>query len=180
MRWLYLASCRLGAIPIAMARWARICIQRGGYPGLPLVPLVNLRWEQGRTRAWSGFYTDPNLGHQARVGFDQTFTLAPAALMQVSLQAASQGFFGGSALLVLGDRWFVVARLGRTNLQPYFNLSFDPNDSITEGFGWKGRGDTSLALTVVADDRLGTGQKGWHVFSRTQWNANLRVSADFN
>lgn len=51
------SSCRLGAIPIA-----------------------TVRWEQGRTRAWLGFYTDPNFGHQARVGFDQTFTLAPAAL----------------------------------------------------------------------------------------------------
>jgi hypothetical protein len=141
---------------------------------------LNLRWEQGRTHAWLGYYTDPSFGHQTRAGFDHTFVLAPAALMQVSLQAANQGFFGGSVLFVLGDPWFVVAGLGRTNLHPYFNLNFDPNDAITAGFGWKGQGDTALAMTVVADDRLGTGQRVWHVFGRTRLADTMRVTVDVN
>lgn len=141
---------------------------------------LNLRWEQGRTRAWLGYYTDPTFGHQTRAGFDHTLEIAPAALMQVSLQGASQGYFGGSVLFVLGDPWFVVAGLGRTNLRPYFNLSFDPNDSITAGFGWKGPGDTAVAMTLVADDRLGTGQRVWHVFGRTRPTDDLRVTLDLN
>jgi hypothetical protein len=52
-----------------------------------------------------------------------------------SLQTASQGFTAFSAQVETSDSWFVGAGLGRTNLLPYWNLNFDPNDSWTASIG---------------------------------------------
>lgn len=141
---------------------------------------LNLRWERGRTRAWLGHYTDPSFGPQTRVGMDHTFELAPKLQVQMSLETATQQFLGGSIVAALGHPWFVVAGLGRTNLKPYYNLSYDPNDSFTAGMGFKVDGDIAIALTVVADNRLDTGQRVWHLFGRTRWSDQLRTTVDLN
>ena len=141
---------------------------------------LNLRWESGRTRAWLGHYTDPSFGNQTRVGIDHTVKLAPSLLVQMSLETATRDFLGGSILAAMGHPWFVVAGLGRTNLKPYYNLSYDPNDSFTAGMGWKGEGETAIAMTVVADNRLDTGQRVWHLFGRKRWSDHLRTTIDLN
>lgn len=141
---------------------------------------LNLRWENGRTRAWLGHYADPSFGHQTRAGIDHTFEPAPDLFVQLSLETATQHFWGGSIVAALGNPWFVVAGLGRTNLKPYFNLSWDPNDSLTAGFGWKGDNDTAIAMTVVADNRLDNGQRVWHLYGRKRWSEQLRTTVDLN
>jgi hypothetical protein len=141
---------------------------------------LNLRYEAATTRAWLAHYHDRDFGHQSRTGFEHSFKPADALSVLVSGQVATRGFVGGSVTAVLGDPWFVVIGWGRTNLRPYFNLNFDPNDAITAGFGWKGPHDTMIAATVVADDRLGTGQRIAHAFARSQLSDDLRVTVDLN
>ncbi|HYM35473.1 MAG TPA: hypothetical protein VET48_08760 [Steroidobacteraceae bacterium] len=127
---------------------------------------VNLRWRQHDTSAWVGAYHDREFGTQTRAGFDTSFNVSEHAQLQPSLQIATYGFVGGSINLQAGDAWFGIIGIGRTNLKPYFNLNFDPNDSITLGAGHRTESGGIYTIFVVADDRLHTGQRDWHANAR--------------
>jgi hypothetical protein len=92
--------------------------------------------------------------------------------LQPSLQVATRGFAGGSLTLQAGDVWFGQAGIGRTDLRPYFNLNFDPNDAVTLGVGHQAPGGGLYTVFVVADDRLHTRQRDWHL------NVRLPIGAD--
>jgi hypothetical protein len=139
---------------------------------------ANLRWRQNDTSAWIGAYRDPDFGTQARTGFDTALALGGTAVLQPSLQAATRGFFGGSVNLQIGDPFFAVAGWGRTNLKSYFNLNFDPNDALTLSVGWHGEHDRTVSLSVIADDRLHTGQRDWHLYGRWPVSTDLRLTLD--
>lgn len=124
---------------------------------------VNLRWRNDDTDAWVGFYHDPVFGTQSRTGVDTSLALAKNVQLQPSLQLATGGFIGGSVNLQVGDVWYAYVGLGRTNLRPYFNLNFDPNDAVTWGIGHRADGGATATVFVVADNRLGTGQQDWHL-----------------
>ena len=148
-----------------------------GYAGHDL----NLRWRRDDTNAWVGAYRDPVFGTQTRTGFDTSFAVGGTATLQPSLQVASGGFVGGSLNFQIGDPWYGLVGWSRTNLRPYFNLNFDPNEAITAGVGWRGAQGRTVALTLVADDRLGTGQKDWHLTTRwplAQWSNDAHVVLD--
>jgi hypothetical protein len=139
---------------------------RGGADGLDL----NLRWRRENDSAWVGVYEDRDFGSQARAGWDGRWRLGGAALplsLLPSLQVATRNFVGGSLALQAGERFYVQAGIGRTNLHPYQNLNFDPNDALTAVVGWKGDDGRTLGVTVVRDDRLHTGQQ--HVHLTGQW-----------
>jgi hypothetical protein len=127
---------------------------------------INLRWRNGGTDLWSGAYRDRDFGSQVRIGADTSYAVLPNVALQPSLQLASQGFFGGSINLQVGSAWFAFAGLGRTNLKPYFNLNFDPNDAATYGIGHQTDSGKSFSFFVVADNRLGTHQQDWHLTAR--------------
>jgi len=132
--------------------------QYSGYSGQDL----NLRWQHNDTHAWLGAYTDRSFGTQGRAGVDSSVDLGGCVELQPSLQVATRGFLGGSLNAQAGDSWFALAGIGRTNLKPYFNLNFDPNDALTFGAGHHSTDGTIYTLFVVADDRLHTHQRDWH------------------
>ena len=148
------------------------------YASAPSGQDANLRWRSSDSSYWVGYYHDPTFGAQSRVGFDTSIALGESTTLQPSLQAASRGFAGGSVNLQMGDPWFALVGWGRTNLKPYFNLNFDPNDAITLGAGWHGPGGKTLSLTLVADDRLHTRQRHWHAFARWPLTPSLRGTFD--
>lgn len=139
---------------------------------------VNLRWRGDDTNAWVGVYHDREFGSQARTGVDTSIDLAEGVSLQPSLQAATRGFFGGSINLTVGQEWYGLVGWGRTNLKPYFNLNFDPNDAITLGAGWRGKGGRNVMVYVVADDRLHTQQRDAHLFMRWPMSSDLRLTLD--
>jgi hypothetical protein len=138
----------------------------GGYSGAD----INLRWHPDVSDAWIGFYSDRAVGTQWRGGADTTFAVPwPGGWnvqLQPSVQGASGGFAGASLTLQAGTTWFGVAGIGRTDLKPYFNLNFDPNDSITAGVGWQDDAADLVSLTWIGDDRLHTGQRDVHLLGR--------------
>lgn len=138
---------------------------------------VNLRWRQNDTDAWLGVYDDRVFGTQGRVGVDTSFDLTENIQLQPSLQLATLGFAGGSLNLQAGDEWFGIAGIGRTNLRPYFNLNFDPNDALTFGVGHHGTDGSVYTLFVVADDRLHTQQRDWHLNARVPVR-DMRLTLD--
>ncbi len=137
----------------------------------------NLRWRRGDTDAWVGVYTDRVFGTQGRTGVDTSIEIAKSLQLQPSLQLATQGFIGGSLNIQAGNEWFAIAGIGRTNLKPYFNLNFDPNDALTFGAGHRGADGSVYTLFVVADDRLHTQQKDWHINARFPVR-NMRATLD--
>ena len=141
-------------------------IYDGGYSGVD----ANIRWHPDVSDVWLGVYHDHVFGTQYRTGADTIFSLPSPdgwnLQLQPSLQAASGGFVGGSITLQAGTTWFGQLGFGRTDLKTYFNLNFDPNDSIIVGGGWQDdRGDL-VSLTWIGDDRTHTGQRDVHLLGR--------------
>jgi hypothetical protein len=139
---------------------------------------VNIRRRSGDTNAWLGVYRDGVFGRQARTGFDTSVDLADNLSLQPSLQAATRGFLGGSVNLQWGSTWFGLVGWGRTNLKPYYNLNWDPNDAITVGAGWHGEGGRTLSVTLISDDRLHTHQRDLHFYGRWPVAQDLRLTLD--
>ncbi len=147
---------------------------------------LNLRWRREGRNLWLGVYQDREFGHQVRAGYDEQWVLRDDPVLplqlQPSLQLASGGFVGGSIALQVGSPFYAQVGIGRTNLRPYANLNFDPNDAISAALGWQGEGGRQLQVLVIADDRLGTGQQHHHLALRWPlpdgWSAPLRLTAD--
>ena len=130
------------------------------YPGED----INLRYHRDDTSVWIGQYHDPSFGNQTRAGADTAWSPVSSIdlSIQPSFQIATQGLIGGSVSIQYGKPWFVVAGIGRTNLRPYQNLNFDPNDAVTIGFGYQSGNGNTYSLMTIKDDRLGTGQRHTH------------------
>ena len=139
---------------------------------------INLRWQLDDTHAWAGVYTDRVFGTQGRAGADTSVEITKLVQLQPSLQVATLGFVGGSVNLQVGDEWFALSGIGRTNLRPYFNLNFDPNDALTFGVGHHSTDGTTYTLFVVADDRLHTQQRDWHLNARIPVSGGMRATLD--
>jgi hypothetical protein len=149
---------------------------------------INLRGSLGAHNAWVGYYRRQTEFHQLRLGYDYTWD-APFGKLIPSVQYATQGFFGGSLNAEVGERYYALLGFGRTNLKPYYNLNFDPNDAITFGFGTRAFPRTTLSLYQILDDRLHTGQRITHLVARykptdkTRWTLDVfhkrgRTNAD--
>ena len=95
-----------------------------------------------------------------------------------SIQYATRGFLGGSVTAEIGDHYFGLLGLGRTNLKDYFNLNFDPNDSTLIGIGTRALPGTTLTAYQVRDDRLGTGQRVTHFVARIETEPKRRWTVD--
>lgn len=138
---------------------------------------INLRHTGDAGDVWLGYYHSSRRGeHQGRAGWDDTFELA-AVRLTPSAQIASRGYLNGSINLETGQRWYVGAGFGRTNLRPNWNLNFDPNDSWTVSAGWRGDGE-SIALSWVRDDRENPDQRHLHAVYRKSLAQGTRLTVD--
>jgi hypothetical protein len=73
---------------------------------------------------------------------------------------------------------FGIAGAGRTNLRPYWNLSFDPNDYVQAGMGYRDASGNTVSVYAIHDDRLKTGQTNTHVYVRRFFPHDWRVTVD--
>ncbi len=139
---------------------------------------INLRADRDNQRGWVGYYKESSTGfEQWRVGYERTDRLVQMDV-DTSLQAAAHGFLGGSITATLGDPFFGIIGYGRTNLKPYANLNFDPNDAITLGIGYKKKDGASVTLFLVRDDRVVPGQQNVHLLMRSPLPNKQRITLD--
>jgi len=139
---------------------------------------LNVRGNRDDHTFWVGYYRQADLFDQGRAGYERQFAL-PFGRIIGSAQAATRGFVGGSATLEVGrESWFGLAGWGRTNLKPYFNLNFDPNDSTLAGGGYRFGKDTVLTVFQVRDDRVNVGQRITHAVWRMKPDARSRLTVD--
>jgi hypothetical protein len=138
---------------------------------------INLRHTFATSTAWVGGYHQGNRFDQTRVGYEFDYhhrwlTLVP------SVQAASHGFVGATLYVETGTRLFAIGGAGRTNLQPYWNLGFDPNDYVQFGGGYRDGAGNTLSVFAIHDDRLDTGQTNTHFFFRRHVRRDWRWTVD--
>jgi hypothetical protein len=141
---------------------------------------LNLHYLRDAWSLWIGHYFDRAFGAQTRAGADGSWQPLPQLplTVQPSLQAATQGFVGGALNAQLGRTWYGVVGWGRTNLRPYQNLNFDPNDAFTVGFGYHAANGNSFSLTTIHDDRLHTGQRHTHAVAQLLLPHRSRLTLD--
>ena len=138
---------------------------------------VNLRHTFKSMTAWVGGYAESDGFDQARIGYEydyrsQWLTLVP------SVQAATHGFVGATVYSEVGGRVFAIAGWGRTNLGPYWNLAFDPNDYVQFGAAVRDRSGNTISAYVIRDNRLDTGQTNTHVTVRRYLPDAWRLTVD--
>ncbi len=138
---------------------------------------LNLRGSLGATTGWLGVYQDRDGLRQWRSGFEWH---RDGQLLRTvwSLQNASGGAWVGSINNEVGGDTFAIVGFGRTNVRPYVNLNYDPNDAITLGIGSRATGQTELSLFQVRDDRLHTGQRITHAVLRRRFEGQQRLTLD--
>jgi hypothetical protein len=140
---------------------------------------LNLRANYGSHAIWLGHYRRDSEFGQTRTGYEYTAQTSFVQLVP-SLQLASHGFVGGSVSAQIGDEIYALLGFGRTNMVDYYNLNFDPNDSIVYGLGTSLLPKSTLSLFTVKDDRLGTGQVITHIVWHIASNDHQRWSVDLS
>lgn len=146
---------------------------------------LNLRGNTETNTFWLGHYRRGREFEQTRAGYEHQLAM-PLGRVIVSGQLASHGFLGGSVTLEASGAAIAPAMVpfvgllgwGRTNQKPYYNLNFDPNDSLLIGAGWRPDDATALTLYQVRDDRLRTGQRVTHLVLRKKTGARARWTID--
>ena len=140
---------------------------------------LNLRGGRGAHALWLAHYRRAAEFEQTRIGYEYTVHL-PIGQLIPSLQLASHGFAGGSLNAQIGDSVYALLGLGRTNLRDYYNLNFDPNDSIVVGLGTRLLPKSNVSLYTVRDNRLSTGQKVIHLVWRFAPDDHQRWTVDLS
>jgi hypothetical protein len=138
---------------------------------------VNLRHAFKSTTGWIGLYRESDGFNQARAGYEYDYRSSWVTLVP-SAQAASHGFLGASIYSELGPRFYAIAGMGRTNLQPYWNLGFDPNDYVQFGGGYRDRSGNTVSVYAIHDNRLDTGQTNTHIYFRRYLTGDWRLTVD--
>lgn len=138
---------------------------------------LNLRYAAGSWTGWLGWYGPQPEVREGRAGLEYDLRRGRMLLIP-SIQVASASFVGGSIYSEIGQAFFAIVGLSRTNLKPYTNLNFDPNESGQLGAGAHfGRADT-VAAFIVWDNRLHTAQQNSHVVIRHYFAGQHRVMLD--
>ena len=138
---------------------------------------LNLRHTFASTTGWIGAYHQNDGFDQVRVGYQYDYHREWLSATP-SVQAATRGFFGASVYAEAGRALFAIVGTGRTNLRPYWNLGFDPNDYFQFGAGYRDRSGNTISVFAIRDDRLHTGQTNTHVYVRRHLPDDWRVTID--
>lgn len=138
---------------------------------------INFRHQFGSVSAWIGGFIDPKGGSQGRVGAEYDFQ-HEWLLFIPTLQVATNGAVLGSFYSELGTEYYGIFGYSRTNLRPFNNLTFDPNDSVQIGLGRKISSYDKLYAFSVIDVRLHTHQEDTHVLWRHRLDDNNGITFD--
>jgi hypothetical protein len=138
---------------------------------------INLRHTFPSSTAWIGGYRESDGFEQVRVGYEYDYH-RPFLTLVPSAQAATHGFVAATIYAEAGRPFFAIGGFGRTNLQPYWNLGFDPNDYIQFGAGYRDRRGNTATAYAIRDNRRHTGQTNTHLFFRRYLHQDWRVTVD--
>lgn len=142
---------------------------------------VNIRGNTEKLAFWVGYYDQSKVFEQTRMGMEYTHPL-PVGRLIGSLQVATENFQGWS-LTWDGKKadehgFGSLIGISRTNLMPYYNLNFDPNDSLLIGGSYSSSKMGKVIFYQIYDDRLDTGQRVTHLVWRRSLPEGKRITID--
>ena len=139
---------------------------------------LNLRHQFGPWTAWiAGFY-DPNSNKLMRVGAQYDYKKGWLHLVP-SLEVSTTRAMAGSLSSELGSgKTVVLAGVSRTNLRPFFDLFWDPGDSVQLGIARRLSSYDRISAFTIIDVRLHTQQQNTHVLWRHKLNRNNGITFD--
>ena len=140
---------------------------------------LNVRYSAGDWTGWVGWYGPQIEIRQSRAGIEYDLK-RPWLVLVPSMQVASQSFVGGSVYSEVGRSLYLIAGASRTNLKPYANLTFDPNESWQLGGGAHLGKSDSVAAFAIWDNRLHTGQQNSHLAIRHYLSGSRRLTVDLS
>jgi hypothetical protein len=138
---------------------------------------VNLRHTFATSTTWIGVYRESSGFDQVRVGYEYDYSRRWVRFVP-SLQAATKGLFSGTVYGEVGRSVYAIGGAGRTNLEPYWNLGFDPNEYVQFGGGYRDDGGNTVSVYAVRDNRLHTGQTNTHFYARRHLTPSCRLTVD--
>jgi hypothetical protein len=138
---------------------------------------VNVRYSGGDWTGWVGWYGPQSDVRQGRAGLEYDFR-RPRIVLVPSIQVASAAFVGGSIYSEIGKDLYAIVGASRTDLKPYANLTFDPNESWQVGAGAHFGLADNVAAFIIWDNRLHTAQQNSHVVVRHYFAGQRRVTLD--
>lgn len=139
---------------------------------------LNLRRQFGHFTAWvAGFY-DPKTNKLARVGAQYDYKKKWLHLVP-SLEVETTKGVAGSLYSELGaGKNVAIVGVSRTNLKPFFDLFWDPSESLQLGAARKLSNYDRISGYTIFDIRLHTHQQNTHVVWRHKLNANNGITFD--
>jgi hypothetical protein len=138
---------------------------------------VNIRHTFATSTAWVGAYHESDRFDQARAGYEYDYQRGWLTFVP-SVQAATHGFVGATVYSEVGTRFYGIGGAGRTNLHPYWNLGFDPNDYLQVGGGYRTNHGGNFSIYTIRDVRLDTGQTNTHFYARQKLPSGWRLTVD--
>jgi hypothetical protein len=138
---------------------------------------INLRHSFTTSTAWVGVYSQSDDFTQVRAGYEYDYRHRWISATP-SGQLASHGFAGATIYAEVGRPVFAIVGAGRTNLKPYWNLGFDPNDYVQFGAGVRDRAGSTVSVYAIHDNRLDTGQTNTHLVARKYLPDEWRLTLD--
>ena len=139
---------------------------------------LNLRHQFGSFTAWiAGFY-DPKTNKLMRVGAQYDYKKGWFHFVP-TLEVSTTRAMSGSLYSELGSgKTIAIVGIARTNLRPFFDLFWDPGDSVQLGIGHKISNYDRIQGYTIFDVRLHTQQQNTHVLWRHKLNANNGITLD--
>jgi hypothetical protein len=139
---------------------------------------LNLRHQFGPLTAWiAGFY-DPKSNKLMRVGAQYDYRKRWLHIVP-SLEVSTTKAMAGSLSSELGSgKTVVLAGVSRTNLRPFFDLFWDPGDSVQLGIAHRLSSYDRISAFTIFDVRLHTQQQNTHVLWRHKLNRNNGITFD--
>lgn len=140
---------------------------------------LNLRHQFGSSfTAWiAGFY-DPKSNKLMRVGGQYDYKKGWLHLVP-SLEVSTTKAMSGSLSSELGSGTTTfLAGISRTNLRPFFDLFWDPGDSVQLGIAHRISSYDRISAFTIFDVRLHTQQQNTHVLWRHKLNRNNGITFD--
>jgi hypothetical protein len=139
---------------------------------------LNLRHQLGQFTVWiAGFY-DPQTNKLIRTGVQYDYKRGWFHFVP-SIEVATTKAVSASLSFELGSgNTTALAGYSRTNLKPFFDLFWDPGDSVQLGVNHKLSSYDRIQAYTIFDVRLHTGQQNTHVVWRRKLNASNGITLD--
>jgi hypothetical protein len=139
---------------------------------------LNLRHQFGPLTAWiAGFYDRKN-AQLIRVGAQYDYKKAWFHFVPTIEVATTKGVSGSLYSELGSGKTFAIVGVSRTNLKAFFDLFWDPSESVQLGIGHKISSYDRIQGYTIFDVRLHTHQQNTHVLYRHKLNANNGITFD--